>query len=123
MDEFDLAQAAEEAGMSLEQYKRFLQLQQLEQQREQERIQRVQRILRDWEEQAEQLKRIYPSFDLGRESKNRDFLALLRAGVSVRQAYEVAHIDEIKAAAMQAQVVNVHVEVHVPAAFRGKNSS
>ena len=39
----------------------------------------------------------YPSFDLGAESQNPQFLAMLRAGVPVQHAYEVVHMDEIKA--------------------------
>lgn len=63
----------------------------------------VRLIVRDWKEQAVLLKRIYPGFDLDQEVRNPEFLAMLRAGLSVRRAYEVLHLDEIK-------TVNVHVE-------------
>lgn len=98
------SQAAEEAGMSVEQYKRFQQLQRQNQellraQRQRMGQERADAQLRAWNGQAEQLRAIYPSFDLTREAQNREFLSMLKAGVPVRQAYEVVHMDEIKAAA------------------------
>lgn len=37
----------------------------------------------------------YPDFDLSAEMKSPDFMRLLRAGVPVREAYEVLHRDDI----------------------------
>lgn len=116
------SQAAEEAGMSVEQYKRFKQLQRqnqelMRQQRARIGQERADAQLRAWNDQAEQLKAVYPSFDLSREVQNRDFLSMLRAGVPVRQAYEVAHMDEIKAAtaAMQAKATEKAVTANIKA--------
>lgn len=55
--------------------------------------------LRRWSEQEAQVRARYPEFDLNREVRSRNFLALLRAGVPMLQAYEVIHLEEIKAAA------------------------
>lgn len=116
------SQAAEEAGMSVEQYKRFQQLQRqnqelLRQQRARMGQERADAQLRAWNDQAEQLRAIYPSFNLTREAQNRDFLSMLKAGVPVRQAYEVIHMDEIKAAtaAMQAKATEKAVTANIKA--------
>lgn len=59
-----------------------------------------QRIIADWEKQAQSLKEIYPDFSLSKEVLNEDFAQLLRAGVSVRRAYEAANIEGILGSAM-----------------------
>ena len=94
--------AADEAGMSVEQYKAFSRLQRenaalLRQQRNQQGRQAAQQLLQKWYTEAEAMKEAYPDFDLEAESRDRDFLSMLRAGVPVRLAYEVRHMDEIKA--------------------------
>ncbi|MBR2415015.1 MAG: hypothetical protein IKB13_10990 [Clostridia bacterium] len=58
--------------------------------------------MQDWQEQGERLKEFYPSFSFSElYNGNEDFGNLLRAGVSVRQAYEVTHLPQILTAAMQ----------------------
>ena len=60
------------------------------------------KLYASWINQAEQLKSVYPSFDLETEMKNPKFVDLLRVpSVDVRTAYEVLHKDEIIPAAMQ----------------------
>jgi hypothetical protein len=49
-----------------------------------------------WATEGEQLKGDYEGFDIALESKNPRFLAMLRAGVPVRHAYEVLHLGDIK---------------------------
>ena len=100
------AQAAEEAGMNVEQYKQFQRMQReneeykrMERQRRSEDA--VQRQLRQWQGEAEKMKDIYPTFDLGAEVSNPQFLSMLRSGVPVQTAYEVIHMDEIKAGVAQ----------------------
>lgn len=109
-------EAAEEAGMSVEQYKQFQKLQRenealLRQQRQRQNDQRAQQQLQRWYGEAEQVKGVYPSFDLNAEVKNPQFLSMLRAGVPVQHAYEVVHMAEIKAgvAAMQAKATEKQV--------------
>ena len=95
-------QAAEEAGLTVEQkierenaeFKRMRQRQQGQQQMQQQ--------LKQWYREAEALKADYPNFDFKTESANRQFLGLLRSGIPVKQAYELIHMDEIKEASARA---------------------
>ena len=100
------SEAAEEAGMSVEQYKQFQKLQRenaalLRDQRMRQNQQAAQQQLQKWYGEGEQVKAVYPDFDLSTESKNPQFLAMLKAGVPVQHAYEVIHMDEIKAGVAQ----------------------
>lgn len=93
--------AAEEAGMTVEQYKKFKSLQReneafKEARRRSESEQAANRQLRRWYEEAEAVKRDYPGFDLETECKNPQFLSMLRSGVPMGHAYEVFHLDDIK---------------------------
>ena len=54
-----------------------------------------------WMQQADEAKKVYPSFDLKAEMNNPKFVDLLRSNIDVRTAYEVLHKDEIIPAAMQ----------------------
>ena len=100
------SEAAEEAGMSVEQYKQFQKLQRenlalRQAQRKRQSQQAAQQQLQKWYGEAEQMKADYPEFDLAAESKDPQFLSMLRSGVPVRLAYEVKHMDEIKAGVAQ----------------------
>lgn len=110
------SEAAEEAGMSVEQYKQFqaMQLDNEALRREQRKLQEAQyaqRQMRDWYEQSEQVRRVYPSFDLAAECQSNEFLSMLRTGVPMQHAYEVLHMEQIKAgvAAMQAKATEKQV--------------
>ncbi len=109
-------QAADEAGMSVEQYKHFQRLQRenealLRAQRESQAQQRANQRLQQWYGEAGKVKSLYPSFDLSAEVKNPQFLSMLRSGVPVQHAYEVIHMEEIKAgvAALQAKATEKQV--------------
>ena len=58
-----------------------------------------------WLRQADELKQFYPSFDFEYESTNEEtgstFRTMLNSGISVRNAYEVLHKDELMGGAMQ----------------------
>ena len=54
-----------------------------------------------WMQQAEEVKKVYPSFDMRAEMNDPRFLDLLRSNIDVRTAYEVIHKDEIIGGAMQ----------------------
>lgn len=100
------SQAAEEAGMSVEQYKQFQKLQRenaqlLQAQRRSQNQQAAEKQLQKWYQEAEAMKADYPGFDLGRESQDPQFLSMLRSGVPVKLAYEVMHMDEIKSTVAQ----------------------
>lgn len=110
------SEAAEEAGMSVEQYKQFQKLQRdnaalIKAQRQREGQERAQQQLQKWYGEAEQVRGLYPSFDLNAEVKNPQFLSMLRAGVPVQHAYEVIHMEDIKAgvARMQAKATEKQV--------------
>lgn len=100
--------AAEEAGMSVEQYRQFQRMKRenaelLRQQRDRVGRERADAQLRAWDQQAEQARAVYPGLDLGTEARNPQFLSMLRSGVPVQTAYEVIHMDEIKAGVATAQ--------------------
>lgn len=110
------SEAAEEAGMSVEQYKKFQKLQRdfdalqrANQQRQ--RQDEAQKQLDKWYREADELKKLYPTFELEAEVQNRQFLSMLKSGVPVQHAYEVTHMEEIKAgiAAMQARATEKQV--------------
>lgn len=113
-------EAAEEAGLTVEQYKA---MQKLERENEELRRIRNQQIgqqranaqLETWYKEAEAVKSLYPSFDFKAEAQNRDFLGLLRSGLPVQKAYEVIHMDEIKEAAAKtaAQAAGAQVEARI----------
>ena len=68
---------------------------------EQNRKENANKLYSQWMEQAENAKKVYPSFDLRAEMQNPQFVNLLRSNIDVRTAYEVIHKDEIIPAAMQ----------------------
>lgn len=110
------SEAAEEAGMSVEQYKQFQKLQRenaalMRDQQQRRSQQAAQQQLQKWYGEAEQVKGVYPSFDLNAEVKNRQFISMLKSGVPMQHAYEVVHLDDIKAgvAKMQAKATERQV--------------
>lgn len=98
---------AEKAGMSVEQYKKHTALVAENEalrktvQDEEARSKSEQQVA-EWWKQADALTGTpdkpgeYPSFDLAVESKNQAFMDLLKAGVTLKAAYEVVHMDDIK---------------------------
>ena len=101
-------QQAYDAGMTVEQYKQFknLERQNAELMRAQEARQgeeAAQRQLNDWTQQAMELQQKIPGFDLQREADNPEFVQMLRAGLPVEHAYKVVHMDEI----LNGQAANV----------------
>lgn len=124
-DDVYWADAAEEAGMTVEQYKKFQKLQRDNEQliREQQMRQgqeNANRQVQAWYQQAEALKATYPSFDLATESQNPQFLSMLKSGVPVQHAYEVIHMEEIKAA--ERQLAAKAAEKQVTANVRARGS-
>lgn len=113
-------EGAQEAGLTVEQYKA---MQKLERENEQLRQARqrqageeqMQRQLADWTRQGEALKELYPTFDFKTEVSSSDFLGLLRAGIPVQKAYELMHMDEIKAEAAKAaaQTAGAQMEARI----------
>lgn len=91
---------AEEAGLTVEQYKLVQKLQ-----RENEALTRSIRMKQsqeqanrqvfEWNRQATETKNSYPDFDFKSELANRDFVQMLKNGIPVQKAYEVIHFDEL----------------------------
>ena len=72
-----------------------------------------------WMNQAEEAKKVYPSFDLRAEMQNPKFVDLLRSNIDVRTAYEVLHKDEIIPAAMQFTAKTVESKIAKNIAAQG----
>ncbi len=62
---------------------------------------RAEELFADWNRQSEELRQIYPAFDLRTELQGETFRSLLRSRVPLRTAFEVVHKDELIPAAMQ----------------------
>ena len=63
--------------------------------------------LQGWMEEAAGLQEQYPVFDLAEAAASEDFMALLRKGLSVRQAWELCHQEDLMMAAMEATAAHV----------------
>lgn len=99
-------EAAEEAGLTVEQYRRVQRMEMENQrlkaaQRETIQHQMAQQQMQVWQGQIQQVQQSYPDFNLEAEMQNPAFRAMLRAGASIQNAYEATHIDQIKAALAQ----------------------
>ena len=137
-DESFYEDEALERGLTVAQVKEIRKMQrenaQLKAQMEQAQTkQQADALYAAWMQQADQVKQVYPSFDLSAELQNEQFRALLRSNVPVQTAFEVVHKDEIIPAAMQytAQQVTQKVANSVRAgqrrpaegAMRGQSTS
>ena len=99
--------AASEAGMTVEAYKNFTQMQaeneRLKQQEAQEQEQIFYRQhIQNLAQQAEELKKTFPNFDLMKEMENEKFRRLTapNSGLNLSDAYYAIHHDEIEPQAM-----------------------
>ena len=92
---------AEEAGMPVERYKEFKRLQEEHDQRAAEDQRRqemndLQNHIMDLKRQAEELKQVFPAFNLDQEVLNPEFRKLTGpGGISVKQAYMALHGEEL----------------------------
>ena len=91
---------AEEAGMTVEQYKERLELQaeaergrQLQEEIEREREAQAQ--YDQWLEEAEELTEIFPNFNLEEEANNEQFVNYLEKGLPLKDAFSLCHMNEI----------------------------
>lgn len=71
-----------------------------EMRREQLRQAAVRETCEDWERQGEEVKAIYPDFQMAQELENPQFQNLLRSGVDVKTAFEALHLQDIREASM-----------------------
>ena len=91
-----------ETAMKIDQQERDAARQQREQQRTIEQQKFQQHIMR-LEQQGEEMKKVFPNFDLRTELQNPVFARMTspNVGISVQDAYYAVHRNEIQAAAMQ----------------------
>lgn len=102
---------ASKAGMTVKQFKEMRQLQAERDQlqamvRNADQQRQAQETYSRWMQQAEQVKQMYPQFDLRQELTNESFGRLLKAGIDVRTAYQVVHQDELMQKGMMAAANN-----------------
>lgn len=95
------SEAADEAGMTTEQFKKFNKLQRenaelIRAQTEMQNRVNADKTVQKWMQDAEGMRADYPDFDLNAECRDPDFAKMLQVGIPVRFAYEVKHLDEIK---------------------------
>lgn len=115
-DQSWLEEMAARNGLTVEQQKHMNALE-AENQRfkaareEAERQQRANDVLGRWQRDAEDLKNIYPDFNLESEMNNADFADLLGKGVPMKAAYQVVHMDDIMTQGMQYAVKNTASKV------------
>ena len=100
-------EAAEEAGLTVEQYKAMEKLKRenqefIDRERRRQGEMQAQQQLATWQRDAETVKQAYPTFDLRAEMGNQQFRSLLKAGIPMQQAYELIHMEEIKEASARA---------------------
>lgn len=96
-----LETAAEDMGLTVEQYQQYRRLERENEQfrrmqQEQESRQAAEKTYSGWLQQAELLKADYPEFDLAEEIENPKFIQLLQSNVDMKVAYEVLHIKDVK---------------------------
>ncbi len=94
------SEAADEAGMSVEQYKAFQKLQRdnaalLKAEEARRGQQFAQNQAQKWYQESEELKKKFPKFDLGTELQSDNFRRMIQAGTPIEHAYKVIHYDEL----------------------------
>ena len=105
-DDVFCEEAAADQGMTVDSYKKMVKLEAeneaLHKAREEaERKNQKDAVFQKWDREAEELKRMYPQFDLQSEIQDKRFLDLMGAGIDMRTIYETLHHDEILPALMQ----------------------
>lgn len=123
-DETLYEEAAYKAGMTVDQYKRFSQMeaenQRLqEEQKRNEQRRAAQAKYEQWLEEAEQIKQEYPNFDLNTLLQNETFQRLLKNGVDLRSAYIACDSDQVLAGAMSYTAQQVARKTSATIAQRG----
>lgn len=109
-------EAADEAGMTVDQFKEMQRLkaqneQLMKQQRQRQGEEAANAQIQAWYQEAEQLKTKYPAFDLNTEVKDRNFLSMLKSGTPMELAYKVIHMDEMMNSAVLQSAANTEQRV------------
>ena len=121
-------QEALDKGMTVQQLKEIKKMERENanlkaQMEEAQRQENGKRLYAQWMQQAEEAKKVYPSFDIRAEMNNPRFTDLLRSNIDVRTAYEVIHKDEILPAAMQFTAQTVESKLAKKIASNGARPS
>ena len=117
-----------EKGMSVQQLKEIKKMERENanlkaQMEEAQRQENGKKLYAAWMQQADEAKKVYPSFDIRAEMNNPKFVDLLRSNIDVRTAYEVLHKDEIIPAAMQFTAKTVESKLAKSIASNGARPS
>ena len=99
-------QEALEKGITVQQLKEIRRMERenadlRQQMQEQESRENANKLYAQWMQQEQEIKGVYPSFNLEAEMQNPQFVNLLRSNIDMRTAYEVIHKDDIIHGAMQ----------------------
>ena len=105
-DDLLYAERAEANGRSIEDQRNWDKLERenrlfREQRAEAQRQQQIQQQMDEWDRQSQNLKQMFPSFNLDQELRNPDFENALRSGLSMERAFYAAHGEEIFSGAME----------------------
>jgi hypothetical protein len=123
-DDYYFEEEALEKGITVQQLKQIRSMERenadlKRQMQEQQTRDNAEKLYAGWVNQAEEAKKVYPSFDLRAEMNNPKFVDLLRSNIDVRTAYEVLHKDEIIPAAMQFTAKTVESKIAKKIAANG----
>ena len=115
---------AMEKGMTVQQLKEVKKMERENaalkaQMQEAQRQENGKKLYAAWMQQADEAKKVYPSFNLQAEMQNPKFVELLRSNIDVRTAYEVTHKDEIISGAMQFTAKTVESKIAKKIAANG----
>ena len=117
-----------EKGMTVQQLKEVKKMERENaalkaQMEEAQRQENGKKLYATWMQQADDAKKVYPSFDLRAEMENPKFVDLLRSNIDVRTAYEVLHKDDIIRGAMQFTAQTVESKIAKKVATNGARPS
>ena len=121
-------QEALDKGMTVQQLKEIKKMERENadlkaQMEEAQRQENGKKLYAAWMQQAEEAKKVYPSFDIKAEMNNPKFVDLLRSNIDVRTAYEVLHKDDIIRGAMQFTAQTVESKLSKKIASNGARPS
>ena len=127
-DDYYFEDEALERGLTVKQLKEIRTMERenadlRRQMQEQQTQENANKLYSGWMTQAEETRKVYPSFDLRAEMNNPKFVDLLRSNIDVRTAYEVLHKDEIIPAAMQFTAKTVESKIAKKIAANGARPS
>lgn len=111
-DDFLYAQRAEENGRTIDEQREWDRMDRenrelrAERARQEQQVQ-MQKQVEKWDAEANNLKQIFPNFDIETELQNPEFAENLKHGLSVQSAFYAVHGEEIAAGAMEYTARNV----------------